>query len=659
MRVSDLTVEVRNASLARVGQILPTDLVGLELALRFNKVGAWRITLRSDHPLVDTLRLPGSGLIVTGPNGVLISGPTVAATQSKTAQDPTGTWEIIGTDDSVVLGQRLAYPVPTTADLSLQSSAYDSRSGNAETVAKAYVSANIGASAPAARKISALTVGADQARGSSVVVNARFDKLGELVYGVLTPSNLGFGIQQSGSALIFDVYAPTDRSAYIRMDVDNLRLSRSEYTYTAPGATRVIVAGRGQGAARTLVERVTTASTFAESTWGRRIEVFKDQRNTNDTTELNTAGDEILAAQGLTIEGIKVTPSDDLASMQYGVDWGLGDKVTVVVGSAEVAKIVTEVAIVVAQDGVRIGATVGDPDVAAADTTSTLVSGQTDQEARISNLERNESSGSVAVADGSITTAKLSDSSVTSAKIVDGTIVDADISATAAIAPSKVSGTAVVSNDTRLTPAGALIMFAGTAAPSGWLLCDGSVVSQSTYASLFSVVGSTYNTGGEGAGNFRLPDLRGRVPVGRNAGTFSTLGATGGAETVTLTTAQMPSHSHANTATTDSQGGHSHTVTVSGGAHTHILPMSASGAPYGVNDKPLRASGSADFSFRTDFEASGSNYGSGSGTHTHSTSVSTNGAHTHNVTMNNASAGGDGAHNNLQPYQVLNYIIKT
>ncbi len=69
-------------------------------------------------------------------------------------------------------------------------------------------------------------------------------------------------------------------------------------------------------------------------------------------------------------------------------------------------------------------------------------------------------------------------------------------------------------------PVGSLQAFAGANAPTGWLLCNGSVVSQGMYPELFSVISSTYNTSGEGAGNFRLPDLRGRMPLG--AGNDST-----------------------------------------------------------------------------------------------------------------------------------------
>ena len=390
MLISDLTVEVRNSTLARVGQILPADLRGLQLALRYNKIGGWKIALRGDHPLVDTLRAPGSGLIVTGPTGVIISGPTASATYKKTSADTTGTWEIIGTDDSILLGERLAYPVPSTDDLSLQTAAYDTRTGAAETVAKAYVIANIGASAPASRKITGLTVDTDLGRGATVTGNARFETLGALVESLLVTSSLGFDIVQNGSNLTFTVYEPVDRSGTIRMDVDNLRLTSSTYSYTSPVATRVIVGGSGDGAARILLERSSTESVAAETTWGRRIEVFSDSRSSSNSVDLAQSGDEILTDKGKTIESISVKPSDD-ETMALGRDWGLGDKVTVVVGTLEVVKVVSEIAIAVTDDGIKIGATVGDPAVASAsDPESVIISSVTNQEARISNLERNE-----------------------------------------------------------------------------------------------------------------------------------------------------------------------------------------------------------------------------------------------------------------------------
>jgi microcystin-dependent protein len=66
-------------------------------------------------------------------------------------------------------------------------------------------------------------------------------------------------------------------------------------------------------------------------------------------------------------------------------------------------------------------------------------------------------------------------------------------------------------------PTGTLTAFAGATAPSGWLMCDGSAISRSTYSDLFTVVGTTYGAG-DGSTTFNLPDLRGRVPVGYASG---------------------------------------------------------------------------------------------------------------------------------------------
>lgn len=132
---------------------------------------------------------------------------------------------------------------------------------------------------------------------------------------------------------------------------------------------------------------------------------------------------------------------------------------------------------------------------------------------------------------------------------------------------------------------GTVLPFAGETAPTGWLLCYGQAVSRTTYANLFAVIGTTYGTG-DGSTTFNLPDLRGRVAAGKdnmggsaasrltNTGTGNpgingaTLGAVGGVDRHTVTTAQMPAHTHgygygANTLRTTTSGG-SETTLISG-----------------------------------------------------------------------------------------------
>lgn len=88
---------------------------------------------------------------------------------------------------------------------------------------------------------------------------------------------------------------------------------------------------------------------------------------------------------------------------------------------------------------------------------------------------------------------------------------------------------------------GEIRIFAGNFAPAGWMFCEGQVLPISEYETLFNLIGTTY--GGDGQSTFNLPDMRGRLPI--HMGNGFTLAETGGVETVTLTTQQIPNHSHA------------------------------------------------------------------------------------------------------------------
>lgn len=162
-----------------------------------------------------------------------------------------------------------------------------------------------------------------------------------------------------------------------------------------------------------------------------------------------------------------------------------------------------------------------------------------------------------------------------------------------------------------MTPIGSIMDYGGATAPTGWLLCYGQAISRTTYAALFAVLGTTYGVG-DGSTTFNVPDLRGRVVAGQDdmggtsanrlTGTSGSvdgdiLGGTGGAETHTLSAAEMPVHSH-----------------------QQIFTAGTSGS-YGMVD-----SGAAS--------SSGTNRG------------------------NTGNAGSGSAHNNVQPTIILNKIIR-
>jgi microcystin-dependent protein len=92
---------------------------------------------------------------------------------------------------------------------------------------------------------------------------------------------------------------------------------------------------------------------------------------------------------------------------------------------------------------------------------------------------------------------------------------------------------------------GEIRMFGGTFAPAGWQFCDGTLYPIAEYETLYALIGTTY--GGDGQSMFAVPDLRSRIPIGTGptaAGQVFVAGVPGGAESVTLTQAQLPAHAH-------------------------------------------------------------------------------------------------------------------
>jgi microcystin-dependent protein len=92
---------------------------------------------------------------------------------------------------------------------------------------------------------------------------------------------------------------------------------------------------------------------------------------------------------------------------------------------------------------------------------------------------------------------------------------------------------------------GEIRMFGGNFAPQGWMFCDGSILAIAQNEVLFQLIGTTY--GGDGQTSFALPDLRGRAPLHQGTGpglSTRVIGEQGGSETVTVTTSQMPQHTH-------------------------------------------------------------------------------------------------------------------
>jgi microcystin-dependent protein len=198
-------------------------------------------------------------------------------------------------------------------------------------------------------------------------------------------------------------------------------------------------------------------------------------------------------------------------------------------------------------------------------------------------------------------------------------------------------------------PAGIIMPFAGTVAPENYLFCDGSAVSRSTYATLFDVIGTTFGAG-DGSSTFNLPDLSGRVPLGVSQA--HALGTTGGSETVTLTESELPAHVHE-----VPQHGHENTILAKTPSLSHTITaqpaFNYTNAKFGMESSTGYSHTLVDGSSSTNASRSTSV----SITAHAATDCTMSGTIGNSSNLTSGADGGDGAHNNMQPFSVLNYII--
>jgi microcystin-dependent protein len=219
-------------------------------------------------------------------------------------------------------------------------------------------------------------------------------------------------------------------------------------------------------------------------------------------------------------------------------------------------------------------------------------------------------------------------------------------------------------------PTGSLLPYAGATAPSGYLLCDGSAYSRTTYANLFSAIGTTWGAG-DGLTTFNVPDSRRRAIIGSGGTVVSglvsnTTGSVGGEELHTTVVAEMPTHNHGIT-----DPGHNHTVTnpshnhtlndpshyhaVTDPGHYHIVPMSntgnlgTSGAMHSDNQSSSENTATAYTGLTVNASLTGITLSAA----TQNTSLSS--ATTGITTNNNGSGAG---HNTMQPSMVVTMCIK-
>jgi hypothetical protein len=336
----------RDASLRRVAEI--DDFTKAEIVQRFNGTGAWLL----DVPA----RLAGlfdftSGVVFVRDGRTVMSGPVTGL--QRVRDESRDALTVSGPDDNCWLDRRLVLPVPSGPPYP---TAYDVRRGAAETVLRGYVEANAGPAARPERRVPGLMLAADLLRGGTVTGRGRFQTLHELLRPLaLAGGDLGYRIVQQGNGLEFSVFAPTDRTRTAIFSEGLGNLAGFSYEAHAAEANYIIVGGQGVGATRTIVERGDSSSIVAYG----RVEVFKDRRDTDDPVELQQAIDEELAERADRV-GLSIAPVDT-EGLRFGVDYDLGDRVTVMVDGTPVRDLLREVTFRLGADGETVTPTVGTP----------------------------------------------------------------------------------------------------------------------------------------------------------------------------------------------------------------------------------------------------------------------------------------------------------
>jgi hypothetical protein len=354
------TVYLRDKEFNLVGEVSHYDQ--FEATVGFNVLGRFVLNYSYDErhltsdaaALIDAMQ-PGGGVVVKREGAVIFSGPILRRRESWAAGKRA--LEISGTDDNWVISTRLCLPVVDGSPFS--SASHDVRVGAAETIMVGYVDYNMGPSAMSARQVAGLTIGADLGRGGIVTARARFCSLLEMLQAIaLAGGGLGFKMAQTtgagvNPALTFTVYEQDDKTSTVRFGTELGNLSSWGLLEDVPSGNVVYVGGQGELTARAFVERLDQQSMMDYG----RIEFFKDQRNEANAAQLAVWGDAELqaAGAGITIEAKAVETDYPV----WGVDYDLGDIVTVIVDGMRYTETIRSVTIKMTQQTVSVQPIIG------------------------------------------------------------------------------------------------------------------------------------------------------------------------------------------------------------------------------------------------------------------------------------------------------------
>ncbi|MGN6656421.1 MAG: Gp37-like protein [Rhodanobacter sp.] len=341
---------IQDKAFKRVGWL--GDALEITATPKYNDLGVMTVTVSARNAKLPLLMATGSRLMCNYRGDHLLGGPITVRTGKGPSADGTVTLEVH--DDWRFFQNILGWPVPSSPISNQSASEYDTRTGNAESVLKAFVTAN----ATSARGFGAVSVGANLNRGSSTTVALRFHLFSDRLIPAVDAAGLGTTVVQSGTGFVVDVFQP--RTVPRHLSEASGVVASWEWTNNAPTATNVIVGGQGDGTARLF--QAFTASDGRAAAWGDTIESFQDARDTSAGDVYATRATETLVSTAEKT-GLKITFSET-PNFRYGGPNGVkvGDLVTVDIGPGlTVTDILRQAEIKwTVQNGLEVAPRVGD-----------------------------------------------------------------------------------------------------------------------------------------------------------------------------------------------------------------------------------------------------------------------------------------------------------
>ncbi|MFI6347249.1 siphovirus ReqiPepy6 Gp37-like family protein [Streptomyces sp. NPDC050560] len=379
--------------------ILGAPLAGwtkLTCELNFNAPASGSVPLPA-HPEYMALLQPGNRMVLIRDGSIWCAGPMEKPqTYTWDLDDNAGPGAVLVTwsDDLARVAGYLTYPEPAkafTAQTTTTDVVRQITSTNAETVIRTLVDENCGPGALAARRIERLVLDDVAGVGSTVSVSTRFEPLLDACRTAAATDGLGFRTRQVGDQILFGVYAPVDRTATARFSAGLGNLRSVGFDLSAPLATSELVQGGNDPKQEASEGEPVPARVYLEVESGAaadwyRVEKLQDKTGTTDDSqgELTQAG--TLALGDDNPHAGLSTVTVDTPALRAGVDYGLGDRVTVVLPTGlEVADVVQTIRLeATPDDGELVTTVVGNSDQT---TTTATVRAVRDLARRLGRLE--------------------------------------------------------------------------------------------------------------------------------------------------------------------------------------------------------------------------------------------------------------------------------